>query len=204
VLAGFYFGGIEVKIELMKKKEKLLTASRLRQVLKYDEDTGLFTWLVSTSNRVKVGDTAGALNGDGYVLIQIDGKAYKASRLAFLYMIGRFPDPEADHENLNRSDDRWKNLREATRQQNNRNKPVRKDSTTGAKGVSLRECGRFQAYIIIGGKQKPWTPHRPRNAKAARSAAERKYYGDFAYDPSKDHRNTTPANDNHATEQLAA
>lgn len=69
-------------------KQKSLTSERLREVLAYDPDTGVFTRKVRTAKRVKIGDVAGCLNGKGYIHISIDGRLHKAHRLACADLAG--------------------------------------------------------------------------------------------------------------------
>src|SRR4029434_9631151 len=97
----------------------MLTAERLREVLTYDPESGLFLWNITTSNRVRAGDIAGNTeNHYGYRRIGIDGKLYRGARLAWLYMKGEWPPGRVDHKNRNRIDDRWENLRLCTHAQN--------------------------------------------------------------------------------------
>ena len=103
----------------------MLTAKRLRKVLSYAPTTGIFRWKVSASGRAPVGAIAGAKNGRGYHQIRIGGRPYSASRLAWLYMTGKWPNSEISYINGKPSDTRWTNLREATSSQN-RNRPKRK------------------------------------------------------------------------------
>ncbi|MCK9994454.1 MAG: hypothetical protein Dbin4_02974, partial [Alphaproteobacteria bacterium] len=98
-----------------------LTQSRLKELLHYDPDTGVFTRRVQTSSNARVGDVAGCLHPEGYRHIQIDGKRYAAHRLAWLYMTGEWPTNQLDHLNGVRDDNRWGNLREATHGQNQQN-----------------------------------------------------------------------------------
>src|ERR1700719_1662744 len=91
---------------------------RLRELLSYDPETGVFRWLVRKRQNVKAGDVAGSFDGCGYCKISIDRRAYKAHRLAWLYMTGEWPPAEIDHINMNRADNRFANLRLATRHQN--------------------------------------------------------------------------------------
>ena len=103
----------------------MLTPKRLRKVLSYASTTGIFRWKVSASSRAPVGFIAGAKNGRGYHQIRIDGRPYSASRLAWLYMTGKWPNSEISYINGKPSDTRWANLREATSSQN-RSRPKRK------------------------------------------------------------------------------
>ena len=103
----------------------MLTPKRLRKVLRYAPTTGIFRWKVSASSRVSVGSVAGAKNGRGYHQIRIGGRPYSASRLAWLYMTGKWPNSEISYINGKPSDTRWANLREATSSPN-RNRPKRR------------------------------------------------------------------------------
>src|SRR5215467_8628570 len=101
-----------------------IDATRVREVLDYDFETGRFTWRVKRT-RVTVGDLAGCLDAGRYK-IRISGRNYWAHRLAFLWMTGEWPQGEVDHKNGNPTDNRWSNLRDATRPQNQHNRGVRK------------------------------------------------------------------------------
>jgi hypothetical protein len=133
----------------------IITAERLRELLHYDPWTGVFTWRVRTSNYVKVGDVAGCVSVDGYISIKIDGYSYRAHRLAWLYMTGRWPADGIDHINMDRVDNRIANLREATKSQNRMNSYLSANSSSGFKGVTWdkREC-KWRAVLVIGRKQK--------------------------------------------------
>ena len=132
-----------------------LSAERLRELLDYDPETGVFTQKTQTSNRVKVGDTVGSPEGSGYLAVRISGHRHKCHRLAWLYVYGRFPINCIDHINGLRTDNRITNLREATHSENAQNRAIRKDSPTGLVGVeppngSLRS---WRAHIRANGKQ---------------------------------------------------
>jgi hypothetical protein len=133
--------------------EDMLTADRLRQLLHYDPETGAFTWRVPQGTAAK-GDTAGCLNEDGRRRIVINRKTYIASRLAWLYVTGKWPTHQIDHKNCVRSDDRFDNLRDATGAQNQRNTRTRRDNACGLKGVyfGAREK-RWIAKIRREGRQ---------------------------------------------------
>ena len=103
----------------------MLTVKRLRKVLSYAPTTGIFRWKVSAGSRAPVGAIAGARNGRGYHQIRIGGRPYSASRLAWLYMTGKWPNSEISYINGKPSDTRWANLREVTSSQN-RSRPKSK------------------------------------------------------------------------------
>jgi hypothetical protein len=124
----------------------MLTVERLREVLHYDPETGDWRWRLSNGRRAIAGEAAGYLNDEGRRCIGIDWHTYKASRLAWLYMTGEWPSGEIDHKNRKPADDRWANLRDATRAQNQINNGLRANNTTGATGVYQRG-DRWQAYI---------------------------------------------------------
>lgn len=132
-----------------------LTQERLRALLHYDPETGVFTRVKSVRG-FRAGIEAGALHqASGYVYIGVDRHSYRAHRLAWLYMTGEWPADDLDHINRNRADNRWINLREATRSQNNANARRRCDNTSGVKGVSLdRRHNTWRAYIVVDGRQR--------------------------------------------------
>lgn len=116
----------------------MLTQERLKELLHYDPETGIFTRISAPSQRSDLlGKVAGANNGSGYKMISIDGIKYYCHRLVWLYVHGAFPEDEIDHMNGSRSDNRFKNLRDASRLKNAQNftKP-RSDNTSGYLGVS--------------------------------------------------------------------
>jgi hypothetical protein len=113
----------------------ILTQKRLKELLHYDSETGIFRMLVD-SKKYKNGDIAGYVDKDGYVQIRVDRKRIQAHRLAFLYMTGKYPSVFVDHKNGIRNDNSWENIREADTIENTRNAKKRKDNTSGYKGVN--------------------------------------------------------------------
>lgn len=114
-----------------------LTAERLREILNYDPETGVFTWRVNRGGSALAGSKAGHPSKiDGYVRIYVDCRLFLAHRLAWLYVHETFPENHLDHINRVRDDNRLCNLREATYSQNNQNQSIRSDNKSGLVGVS--------------------------------------------------------------------
>jgi hypothetical protein len=159
----------------------MLTVERLRDVLTYDPETGIFRWKVTNSNRAPAGSVAGNLS-HGCRQIFIDGKMYKASRLAWLYVRGEWPSDFVDHVNMVKDDDRFCNLRNATNGQNQANRRVLRNNQLGVKGVRVqRRTGKYEAQITVKGKQIfLGTYDVLEAAHAAYAEAARKYHGEFA------------------------
>jgi len=127
----------------------------LKEYLHYDEGTGIFTWLRSTTNSVNVGDVAGCAHKKGYTYIMFANKQYRAHRLAWFYVYGIWPTDQIDHINSVRGDNRISNLREATRQENTRHAPVRKHTASGYKGV-YKNGNKWMAQIKMDTKTKKY------------------------------------------------
>lgn len=130
----------------------------LRKVLEYDQDTGLFTWI---KNDIKSnqwhsrfeGRVAGHRDAAGYVIINFESKSYKAHRIAWYFMTGGWPDKQIDHIDRIKDNNKWKNLRLASNQENQFNTIHQKNSITGVRGVGLnRITGRWYSRITHNGK----------------------------------------------------
>lgn len=130
-----------------------LTAERARELFDYDPETGLVTRRVDCGNRRK-GRAAGSTRPDGRMSIQVDGKSYYSARIIWLLVTGSWPLDCIDHINGNNKDNRWANLREATRRLNNENKhKPNKNNRCGILGVSYNEATKkFISKIRVGGK----------------------------------------------------
>jgi hypothetical protein len=129
--------------------KEILTQARLKDLLDYNQDTGIFTYRKKISDKIVVGAIAGTTNDQGYRIIMINYQRYRSHRLAWLYLYGNFPNGEIDHINGIPSDNRASNLREATRAQQSFNTKPHKNTATGYKGVSKNGKG-FSAEAKIG------------------------------------------------------
>jgi hypothetical protein len=158
-----------------------LTAERLRELLDYNPFTGLFTNKIQRGKRGPIGAVAGSYDKDGYVIIMISGKKFRAGRLAFLYVEGRWP-REIDHVDGIRHHDAWANLRECTRSENTAysDRPV---GESGLRGVKFDErSSTWRARIGFGGYREYLGPFDTKEeAYAAYLKAVDSVHGEFAF-----------------------
>ena len=160
-----------------------ITPDRLREILDYHPDTGVFTWRLKIARGVVVGNVAGSTRSSEYVRIVIDRCNYSAHRLAWLYMTGEWPKNQIDHINGVKTDNRFTNLREATISENARNRGrPKKGAARGLKGVTFRASrGKWEAQIMPHGRSIFLGMFdNAEAAHAAYCAAAEKYYGSFA------------------------
>ena len=131
---------------------KTCSIDLLRKLLDYDSETGALTWRARTPDMFEdgghsaahtcakwnsryAGGVAGGMLADGHIQVRIEAKFYKAHRVIWALMTGDWPKNEIDHKNCAPADNRWENLREATRSQNAKNMRKPKTNKSGAKGV---------------------------------------------------------------------
>jgi hypothetical protein len=154
----------------------LVTAERLRQLLRYDPQTGQFHWRVSRG--VAAGRRAGLSAPNGYRLIRVDKRLYREHRLAWLYVYGAHPNGEIDHINGDGSDNRISNLRECSRSENARNASGRRP---GALKGTYQIKNRWFSRICINRRTLYLGSYATaEEAAAAYDAAARRWHGRFA------------------------
>lgn len=166
----------------MAAKTKLtapdVTLERLRSVLDYDPETGILRWGSGVNKFVKwkIGSLAGT-DSNGYLSIVIDYRMYMAHRLAWFYVHGVWPD-QIDHRDMNRRNNAIANLRLATFSQNNANRCVRGDCSSGYKGVRFHKPSkRWQARLA---QRHLGLFSSPKEAHSAYIAAAIEKYGQYA------------------------
>lgn len=137
-----------------RTRKTQITAERLREVVAYNSESGNFTAKLPFG-RHKVGDAVGTINIRGYVVFAVDGVSLFAHRAAWLYMTGEMPALHVDHENQNRADNRFANLRLATNSENLFNRGRNRNNKSGFKGVSFWKKGRkWRATITVNRRQR--------------------------------------------------
>lgn len=155
-----------------------LTLETLKKLVSYDPDTGIFTWLPGTR---RAGKVAGCPDDRGYVAISIAGRKYWAHRVAWLYVYGEWPSDLIDHRDRNRSNNRIKNLRMASKSKNGANRPPPSTNTSGFKGVCKHGNG-WMVRLIHQGTSKHIGWFKDKNvAIAASQAAYSELFGEFAH-----------------------
>lgn len=138
----------------LARRSAMVTLDRLREVVSYDASTGIFVWKISPRFSVPAGSVITPSKSHKYVHIGIDGKAYKAHRLAWLYTNGVWPDEIIDHINGDTTDNRISNLRDCSKAINAQNQRVpHKRNTTGYLGVTKTGSLKrpYRAQINTGG-----------------------------------------------------
>lgn len=160
----------------------MITQEELKRLLNYDPDTGIFTWKEDRLFNKLKGKIAGNLSHTGYVYITIYNKAYRAHRLAWLYVYGELP-RMLDHKNRIRNDNRISNLRTATHAENSHNRSITKiNKITNARGVRFR-YGKYYAYIWNNNKYMHLGVYFTlEEAIKVREEKAKELYGDFALD----------------------
>lgn len=122
----------------------MITQERVQYLLWYDSETGNLIWKNPTSKRVSIFDIAGHIDDD-YITIRLDKILYPAHCIIWLYVTGTWPEDQIDHKDLNKQNNRWANLREATPSLNGANKNKYATNKSGFKGVSWSK--RRQAWL---------------------------------------------------------
>jgi hypothetical protein len=178
--------------------ETLLDAAAARKLLKYNLATGSLTWLPRPPELFPNGTRpaewqsnlwnarmawtqAGSVQGEDYLVVMINNVTYQAHRVAWLIVTGAWPLGQLDHENGDRLDNRFLNLRDSTPSQNRLNAKRRRDNTSGFKGVSYNKIyGRWISYINVD-RKRHWLGHfdTPEAAHAAYCAKAAELAGEF-------------------------
>lgn len=130
----------------------MLTVERVRHLFTYDEERGI---LLRNFKRGKApaGSHSTCTDRDGYLVVGIDSKIYRAHRVIWLYKTGQWPRGDIDHIDRDPANNRWCNLRDVTRAENKQNQVAKRGSKSGVKGVSWSaQMNRWVASITVNGK----------------------------------------------------
>lgn len=174
----------------VKQQRAYITPELVRELVRYDAETGLITWAERDARHFSADWVARSWNTrhagklafrakqkKGYLTGKILDQSTSAHRLAWCYHYGRWPNSQIDHINGDPADNRIENLREVTGSENKKNIKRPANNRSGSIGV-CRPTGRtkWKAYINVNGKQKTlgWFK-RISDAAQARKAAEIEY-----------------------------
>jgi len=113
----------------------------------FDHKDGHLYWkkVAHPNKQYLVGQEVGCIHQTGYRHVTWKGKVHKVHRLIFLLEHGYIP-KEIDHINGDRQDNRLENLRSVTRSQNQFNKAMAQNNTSGYRGVSWHK--KSQQWVI--------------------------------------------------------
>ena len=159
-------------------KSKGLTPERARELFDYNPEAGILYRKIAYG-KARIGP-AGHLDPSGYLKVSADCRPYFVHRVIWLIVTGRWPD-QIDHADLDRSNNKWANLREATTSQNMANRGAHKDNKYGHKGVYFHDAGKWRARIYHDGRTiSLGLFEKLEDASAAYRTAAQKIHGQFA------------------------
>ena len=155
----------------------MITQEILKEILEYRED-GTFIWRSKISRKCTVGKIAGYnIPPHNYKGIKLFNKQYRLHRLVWLYNYGVFPTMDIDHIDGNPSNNKICNLRCVSMSQNQKNKAMNRNNTSGIMGVRFDSSrNKWFAYIKVNDKLKNLGRYDTvDDAKKARQKAEKEY-----------------------------
>ncbi len=139
------------------------TVAALKEHISYDPESGLLTWK-RQRGRALVGDVAGTLESQGYIIFTFDRVIYKAHRVAWLLHNGVWHSGQIDHINGHKSDNRIINLRAGSCSDNQQNRK--------------RHRSGDHVGVYLDKEYGGWIARAPRNF-LKRRASKYKYLGYF-------------------------
>lgn len=174
-------------------RKRLPPVEYLHECFDYDPLSGLLRWRMRPDyhfrsvpradafNHKHRGRIINGCNNHGYLWVWISGKIYLSHRIIYKMMTGQEPPETLDHKDRDNKNNEWENLREASVAEN----IINKIAAWGKSGVlGVRKCSRgdhWEARIKYKRKSIQIGTYRTQEeAIAARKAAEKAYYGEFA------------------------
>lgn len=134
---------------------KEISKELLHELLDYNPETGQLLWKVHRGGTARKGTIAGAIDHEGYRLVSVYNKTYKAHRLIWMYMTGSWPVGVIDHIDHNPDNNKFDNLRDCSHSDNSHNTFTRRRGKSSYRGVYLdSKSGKPTAMIRIKGKPK--------------------------------------------------
>lgn len=158
-----------------------LDQSKLKSVLDYDQESGVFVWKIGPNRSIKAGTVAGRIDRLGYTRVQINGKSYLSHRLAWLFVFGEMPSMHIDHTDGNPRNNAISNLRLATSVQNMQNtrKPYA-HARSGLLGAAWNNSKqKWSSAITVGGKRKHLGTFKTKEEAHAKYIEAKRIYHEF-------------------------
>lgn len=166
-----------------------VTTQLVREFLTYDPETGVFVWRHRALDHFKsehewkrwntryATKLAGAWTDKAYLVIKIFRQDIRAHRLAWKYMTGDWPKGEIDHIDGNTRNNKWANLRDVSKAENQKNQKTASNNTSGALGVAWHKQRQKWCAVIISDNRRYWLGlfDEKADAIAARKAAEQRF-----------------------------
>ncbi len=123
-----------------KNNDRMPFYEEAKNILNYNHETGIFTRAVNRSNSSSIGEIAGHFSNEGYnrisVTVKGDSRLLLAHRLAWFIHYGEIPKGVVNHINHIKSDNRIVNLESVNQSQNQWDRVVNKNNTSGYTGVT--------------------------------------------------------------------
>lgn len=146
-------------------------------------NNGKLYWKAKFSkySNAKIGSETGSIDCDGYKRTKVNKKVYGTHQLIFLMFYGYIP-TQIDHINKNKLNNSIENLRVASHSQNQHNKAIQKNNTSGVKGVSwYKRLKKWQVQIMVNKKAIHFGHFDDLElAELVATEARHKYHGIFA------------------------
>jgi len=159
-----------------KFETKQISFELLIELLNYNPNTGIFTWLKTLGSIAIENSIAGNITNDGYVYITIKKKNYYAHRLAWFYMTGNWPNI-IDHDDQDKANNKWNNLNNGTQSDNRKNcKNSKEIGIYGVRCIKSNNDIKWISEITINYKSiRLGTFYDKFEAICSRKSAENKY-----------------------------
>jgi len=148
--------GVMKMATVNRKVESQVTFAMVDAELIYEPDSGLFLRKCGRNRGKKAGYRD---NTKGYNRIHLFGRKFVAGRVAWLLTYGEWPESSVDHINGDPGDDRLVNLRLADDSEQQWNKGLNRNNSSGVKGVSFNKrraeanLPPWETYITIAYKR---------------------------------------------------
>ena len=136
----------------------MTSQKEIQSLFSYDKNTGIFTWRKDRYARKVKGLEAGWTVSDKnrrtkYINMRVNGVIHKAHRLAWMYVYGEWPE-YIDHDDGNGLNNRISNLRNVSKEESAKNKPLQLNNKSGCSGVRFyKPLEKWLARINVNRKR---------------------------------------------------